>query len=89
MDTPLHETCESYDMFACSGILFHLIIRGIEFVTRKVTNRVALSFIKIKILFRKFRFKRDWGFAEILYNVDDVTSRDSRIMFVQQEKHIV
>ncbi|MBB6638136.1 GDP-mannose 4,6-dehydratase [Cohnella thailandensis] len=58
---------ESYDMFACSGILFNHESprRGIEFVTRKVTDAVA----KIKLgLQKELRMgnldaKRDWGFA--------------------------
>jgi GDPmannose 4,6-dehydratase len=35
---------ESYGMFACSGILFNHEgpLRGLEFVTRKITNAVAL-----------------------------------------------
>lgn len=58
---------ESYDMYACSGILFNHESprRGIEFVTRKVTDAVA----KIKLgLDNELRLgnleaKRDWGFA--------------------------
>lgn len=58
---------ESYDMYACSGILFNHESprRGIEFVTRKVTDAVA----KIKLgLQHELRMgnldaKRDWGFA--------------------------
>jgi GDPmannose 4,6-dehydratase len=58
---------ESYDMFACSGILFNHESprRGMEFVTRKVTYHVA----KIKLdLANEIRIgntdaKRDWGFA--------------------------
>ncbi|MDR4504615.1 MAG: GDP-mannose 4,6-dehydratase [Candidatus Scalindua sp.] len=58
---------ESYDMYACSGILFNHESprRGLEFVTRKVTNSVA----KIKMgLLQELRVgnldaKRDWGFA--------------------------
>ncbi len=58
---------ESYDLFACSGILFNHESprRGLEFVTRKVTNAVA----KIKLGKQKELFlgnldaKRDWGFA--------------------------
>jgi GDPmannose 4,6-dehydratase len=54
-------------MFACSGILFNHESprRGIEFVTRKVTDAVA----KIKLgLQKELRLgnmdaKRDWGFA--------------------------
>ena len=58
---------ESYDMFACSGILFNHESprRGLEFVTRKVTDAVA----RIKLgLAKELRLgnldaKRDWGFA--------------------------
>lgn len=58
---------ESYNIFACSGILFNHESprRGLEFVTRKVTNTVA----KIKLgLAKELRMgnmeaKRDWGFA--------------------------
>lgn len=58
---------ESYKIFACSGILFNHESprRGLEFVTRKVTNTVA----KIKLgLAKELRMgnleaKRDWGFA--------------------------
>ena len=58
---------ESYDLFACSGILFNHESprRGLEFVTRKVTDGVA----KIKHgLSKELRMgnldsQRDWGFA--------------------------
>ncbi|MEH7178584.1 GDP-mannose 4,6-dehydratase [Neobacillus vireti] len=58
---------ESFNMFACSGILFNHESprRGLEFVTRKVTNTVA----KIKLgLVDELRLgnldaRRDWGFA--------------------------
>ncbi|AEG61876.1 GDP-mannose 4,6-dehydratase [Desulforamulus ruminis] len=58
---------ESFKIFACSGILFNheSPIRGIEFVTRKVTDAVA----RIKLgLQKELRLgnidaKRDWGFA--------------------------
>ena len=58
---------ESYNMFTCSGILFNHESprRGLEFVTRKVTNAVA----RIKYgLQKELRMgnldaKRDWGFA--------------------------
>ena len=58
---------ESYGIFACSGILFNHESpkRGLEFVTRKVTDAVA----KIKLgLANELRMgnldaKRDWGFA--------------------------
>ena len=58
---------ESYEMYAVSGILFNHESprRGLEFVTRKITNGVA----KIKLgLSKELRLgnleaKRDWGFA--------------------------
>jgi GDPmannose 4,6-dehydratase len=58
---------ESYDMFCCSGILFNHESprRGLEFVTRKVSNAVA----RIKLgLSKELKMgnldaKRDWGFA--------------------------
>lgn len=58
---------ESYDLFAVSGILFNHESprRGLEFVTRKVTDGVA----KIKLgLAQELRLgnldaRRDWGFA--------------------------
>jgi len=58
---------ESYDLFAVSGILFNHESprRGLEFVTRKVTDGVA----RIKLgLARELRLgnldaQRDWGFA--------------------------
>jgi GDPmannose 4,6-dehydratase len=58
---------ESYGMFACSGILFNHESprRGLEFVTRKVTDGVA----RIKLgLASELRLgnldaRRDWGFA--------------------------
>lgn len=58
---------ESYDMFACSGILFNHESprRGIEFVTRKISNAVAR--IKLgkqdKLELGNLDAKRDWGFA--------------------------
>jgi len=59
---------ESYDMFACSGILFNheSPLRGLEFVTRKVTHAVAS--IKLgrhdKLVLGNMDAQRDWGFAE-------------------------
>jgi GDPmannose 4,6-dehydratase len=58
---------ESYDMFACTGILFNheSPIRGIEFVTRKVTDGVA-KILKGKaktINLGNLDAERDWGFA--------------------------
>ena len=58
---------ESYDMFACSGILFNHESerRGIEFVTRKITDGVAKIHLGIqdKIILGNLDAKRDWGYA--------------------------
>ncbi|MDP2585436.1 MAG: GDP-mannose 4,6-dehydratase [Candidatus Levybacteria bacterium] len=58
---------ESYDMFAVSGILFNHESprRGLEFVTRKISNAVAkISLGKQKYLeLGALDPKRDWGFA--------------------------
>jgi GDPmannose 4,6-dehydratase len=58
---------ESYDLFACSGILFNHESprRGLEFVTRKVTDAVArieLGLAK-ELRLGNLDAKRDWGFA--------------------------
>ncbi|MBB6692867.1 GDP-mannose 4,6-dehydratase [Cohnella xylanilytica] len=58
---------ESFDMFACSGILFNHESprRGIEFVTRKVTDAVARIKLGVqdKLRMGNLEAKRDWGFA--------------------------
>lgn len=58
---------ESHQLFTCSGILFNheSPLRGIEFVTRKVTDAVArISLGKQKELrLGNLDAKRDWGFA--------------------------
>lgn len=59
---------ESYDLFAVSGILFNHESprRGLEFVTRKITNSVA----RIKLGKQKYielgnlDAERDWGYAK-------------------------
>jgi len=58
---------ESYDLFACSGILFNheSPLRGEEFVTKKI----ARSLVEIKnglrdhMLIGNIDVKRDWGYA--------------------------
>ncbi|MGO4345189.1 GDP-mannose 4,6-dehydratase [Paenibacillus sp. MCAF9] len=58
---------ESFDMFACSGILFNHESprRGVEFVTRKVTDAVARIKLGLQTELRMGNLdsKRDWGFA--------------------------
>lgn len=58
---------ESFDMFACSGILFNheSPLRGIEFVTRKVTDAAARIKLGLQNELRlgNIDSQRDWGFA--------------------------
>lgn len=58
---------ESYGMFSCSGILFNHESprRGLEFVTRKITNGVARIKLGLqdKLSLGNLDAKRDWGFA--------------------------
>jgi GDPmannose 4,6-dehydratase len=58
---------ESYDLFACSGILFNHESprRGLEFVTRKVTNGVARIKLGLDdhLTLGNLDARRDWGFA--------------------------
>jgi GDPmannose 4,6-dehydratase len=58
---------ESYQMFACSGILFNheSPLRGKEFVTRKVTDAVARIKLGVqdKLRLGNLDAQRDWGFA--------------------------
>jgi GDPmannose 4,6-dehydratase len=59
---------ESYDMFASSGILFNheSPLRGLEFVTRKITDSVAkIKLGKLECIeLGNMDAKRDWGFAK-------------------------
>jgi GDPmannose 4,6-dehydratase len=58
---------ESYGLFACSGILFNHESprRGLEFVTRKVTDGVARVKLGLADDLRlgNLEARRDWGFA--------------------------
>lgn len=58
---------ESYGMFVCCGILFNHESprRGIEFVTRKITDGVARIKLGIakEIVLGSLDSQRDWGFA--------------------------
>lgn len=58
---------ESYDMFNCSGILFNHESerRGLEFVTRKITNAIAKIHLGLdnKIKLGNLDAMRDWGYA--------------------------
>ena len=58
---------ESYGMYNCSGILFNHESerRGIEFVTRKITDGVARIHLGLqdKIILGNLDAERDWGYA--------------------------
>jgi GDPmannose 4,6-dehydratase len=58
---------ESYGLYACSGILFNPESprRGMEFVTRKITNAVARLRLGLQqeIVLGDLEPRRDWGFA--------------------------
>jgi GDPmannose 4,6-dehydratase len=59
---------ESYDIFACSGILFNHESprRGLEFVTRKITyHAAAIKLGKLnELALGNLDAKRDWGYAK-------------------------
>ena len=58
---------ESYDLFACSGILFNHESerRGLEFVSRKISHRVAAIKLGMaqEIRLGNLDARRDWGYA--------------------------
>ena len=58
---------EGYDMFASNGILFNheSPLRGLEFVTRKITNSVARIKLGLekKLVLGNLNASRDWGYA--------------------------
>lgn len=58
---------EAYGMYACSGILFNheSLLRGVEFVTRKITRTVAeIKLGRVKELrLGNLEARRDWGYA--------------------------
>jgi GDPmannose 4,6-dehydratase len=59
---------ESYDIFACNGILFNheSPLRGLEFVTRKISDGIAkIKLGKLNVLeLGNLNAQRDWGHAE-------------------------
>jgi GDPmannose 4,6-dehydratase len=56
-----------YNIFACNGILFNheSLLRGLEFVTRKISNAVAKIALEIEkeLILGNLEAKRDWGYA--------------------------
>src|SRR3954469_6311622 len=59
---------ESYDLFACSGILFNHESerRGLEFVTRKITWHAAAikHGLRTELALGNLDAQRDWGYAK-------------------------
>jgi GDPmannose 4,6-dehydratase len=73
---------ESYNIFTCSGILFNheSPLRGMEFVTRKITHsaaRIKLGLQK-EVRLGNLDSKRDWGYAAEYVN--------AMWLMLQQEK---
>jgi GDPmannose 4,6-dehydratase len=58
---------DGYNMFACNGMLFNheSPLRGLEFVSRKITNGVAKIALGIEknLHLGNLTSKRDWGYA--------------------------
>jgi GDPmannose 4,6-dehydratase len=58
---------ESYDLYACNGTLFNheSPLRGLEFISRKVTNAVARISLGLddELRLGNLDARRDWGFA--------------------------
>ncbi len=58
---------EGYSIFACNGILFNheSPLRGLEFVTRKISNGVAKIALGLETEMRlgNLEARRDWGYA--------------------------
>ena len=58
---------DGYKIFACNGILFNheSPLRGLEFVTRKISNAVAKTAVGIQneLLLGNLEAMRDWGYA--------------------------
>ncbi|MBU2213127.1 GDP-mannose 4,6-dehydratase [Patescibacteria group bacterium] len=74
---------ESYDLFACNGILFNHESprRGETFVTRKITRAIAdiKAGLQDKLYLGNLDAKRDWGYAKEYV--------EAMWLMLQQEKH--
>ena len=70
---------ESYDMYACSGILFNHKSerRGLEFVTRKITHAVARIKLGVQdhVELGNLDAKRDWGHSKDYVRADRKSTR--------------
>ena len=77
----------AYNMYATTGILFNheSPLRGLEFVTRKITNGVAeiALGLKKKLVLGNLDAKRDWGYApEYMEAVHLILQQDKPDHFV-------
>ena len=87
---------EAYGIFAVNGILFNheSPLRGLEFVTRKISNQVAKISLGIskKLELGNLLAKRDWGFApeyvEGIWKSLQVKNSDDYVM-ATNESHSV
>jgi len=78
---------DAYHMFACTGILFNheSPLRGMEFVSRKITNGVAKIVLGLEkeIFLGNLDSKRDWGYApEYVEAVHSMLQQDKPDTFV-------
>ncbi len=79
---------DAYGIFATSGILFNheSPLRGIEFVSRKITNTVAQIKVGLKKELRlgNLNAKRDWGYApeymEAIYKIMQLKKPDDFVI---------
>jgi GDPmannose 4,6-dehydratase len=87
---------ESYDIFAACGILFNheSPLRGLEFVTRKITDAVArIRAGKLdKLQLGNLEAKRDWGYAreyvEGMWRMLQVDTPDTYVLATQRTQTV-
>jgi len=78
---------KSYNMYATTGILFNheSPLRGLEFVSRKITNGVAEIVLGLKkeLVLGNLEAKRDWGYApEYMEAIHSMLQQDKPDNFV-------
>ena len=78
---------KAYNMYATSGILFNheSPLRGLEFVSRKITNGVAEIALGLKkeLVLGNLEAKRDWGYApEYMEAIHEILQQDKPDHFV-------
>ena len=87
---------ESYDLFACSGILFNHESprRGLEFVTRKITWHAAAIKHRLRdeLVLGNLDAERDWGYAkdyvEAMYLMLQQDEPDDFVIATQQTNSV-